>query len=100
MLGGHLASPPVLERDNLFLATAQGKVMKVISFLLYSLPRNLSYKVIFVRRDMQEILASQKKMLDRLEENTNTISDELIAQKFETHLQKITTWIAGQKNIE
>lgn len=89
-----------LQKDSSWVHTMQGKAIKVISFLLYSLPMNLSYKIIFVRRDMQEILASQKKMLDRLGENANTVSDEVIAQKFETHSQKVTKWIAGRKNIE
>ena len=78
----------------------QGKAIKVISFLLYHLPVSLPYKVLFMQRDMQEILASQKKMLDRSERNNNTVSNDVLAQKFEMHLRKITGWIATQKNMD
>ena len=89
-----------LQKDSVWVHTMRGKAMKVISFLLYYLPVSLQYKVIFMQRDLQEILLSQKKMLDRSGQRTHTLKDEVLAQKFETHLQKITKWITTQKNIE
>jgi hypothetical protein len=53
-----------------------------------------------MQRDMQEILASQKKMLDRLGQTNKAVSEAVLARKFESHLQKVTEWIAGQKNME
>ena len=50
--------------DTAWLENAQGKSVKVISALLKHLPSDYRYRVIFMRRDMSEILASQKKMLD------------------------------------
>lgn len=89
-----------LQKDATWIHSMSGKAIKVISFLLYHLPLSLHYKVLFVQRDMQEILASQKKMLDRVGQPTNTVSDDVLAQKFETHLQKVQEWIKAQKNIE
>jgi hypothetical protein len=60
------------ETDRGWLAEARGKAIKVISFLLKSLPPDLNYRVIFIRRDIEEVLASQKKMLARRGETDDT----------------------------
>jgi hypothetical protein len=60
------------ETDRSWLAEGRGRAIKVISFLLKSLPSDLNYRVIFVRRDIEEILASQKKMLARRDETDDT----------------------------
>lgn len=44
---------------------AKGKVTKVISMLLPDLPRDRRYKVVFVLRPIEEIAASQAKMIER-----------------------------------
>ena len=69
------------ETDRGWLAEARGKAIKVISFLLKSLPPDLNYRVIFVRRDIEEILASQKKMLARRGE-TDDIPPERMRESF------------------
>src|ERR671923_2816349 len=48
--------------DFAWLPGAQGKAVKVISALLEFLPSEFNYQVIFMRRRMSEILASQRKM--------------------------------------
>jgi hypothetical protein len=53
------------EKDKSWLAEARGKGVKVISYLLKSLPPRFNYKVVFIRREMEEVLASQRKMLAR-----------------------------------
>jgi len=55
-----------LMKDNSWLGEAEGKVVKVISGLLAFLPDNHEYKIIFMQRDIDEILCSQAKMLERL----------------------------------
>ena len=46
--------------DPTWLAGCRGQVIKVISSLLQSLPTHLNYRVIFVTRDLGEVLASQR----------------------------------------
>jgi hypothetical protein len=46
-----------------WVAEARGKAVKVIAYLLEHLPRNLNYRVIFIVRNLDEVLASQEKML-------------------------------------
>lgn len=75
-----------------------GKVVKVISYLLEFLPTDLTYDVIFMDREIPEILASQKKMLDRRNE-TSTVSDEEMQQQFLTHLKAVKYWVARQPTM-
>ena len=50
--------------DTAWLAEARGKAVKIISFLLTHLPESYDYRVVFMRRDLGEVVASQNQMLD------------------------------------
>jgi Ser-tRNA(Ala) deacylase AlaX len=67
--------------------------------LLTHLPRGHQYDVIFMRRHMSEILASQKKMLVRRGEDPNKISDEELSALFEKHLAQVFDWLNVQTNL-
>lgn len=55
-----------IKDDKSWLPDARGKVVKMISQLLLDLPESAQgYKVVFMRRDINEILASQKQMMIR-----------------------------------
>jgi hypothetical protein len=54
------------ETDKSYLREGRGKALKVISFLIKHLPDENHYRVIFMRRDLDEVLASQDKMIQRL----------------------------------
>ena len=58
----HLHQP---DRDVAWLADARGKAVKIISFLLTWLPETYDYRVIFMRRDLSEVMASQEVMIGR-----------------------------------
>lgn len=77
---------------------AQGKTVKVISYLLEFLPNDLDYDIIFMDREIHEVLASQKKMLARRNE-TSTISDEEMDAQFRSHLKAVKYWLARQPNM-
>ncbi|MBE0672137.1 MAG: sulfotransferase family protein [Anaerolineales bacterium] len=77
---------------------AQGKVVKVISYLLEFLPKDLDYDIIFMDREIHEVLASQKKMLARRNEISN-ISDEEMEAQFRAHLKAIKYWLPRQPNM-
>ncbi|MEW6212524.1 MAG: sulfotransferase family protein [Acidobacteriota bacterium] len=89
-----------LSKDNSWVADARGKVVKVISALLKNLPAGHHYKVVFMRRKMEEILASQRQMLIRRGEPTDTITDEKMAALFSKHLQDIFAWLEQQSNFD
>ena len=64
--------------DKSWLRASRGRAVKVISFLLKDLPPNLNYKVILMRRDLSEVLASQRKMLDRRGETDETPDERML----------------------
>jgi hypothetical protein len=89
-----------IEHDQDWLEDAGDKAVKMIAELLRHLPPTYNYKVIFMRRKMEEILASQRQMMIRRGEPTDRISDEEIARMFRRHLERMEAWIAEQPNMD
>jgi hypothetical protein len=86
--------------DTDWLPDAEGHTVKVISALLEYLPPQYQYQVIFMRREMSEILASQKQMLAQRGESKSDISDEAMAKLFEKHLEQLQGWMVKQPNFK
>ena len=76
------------ETDKSYLKEFRGKIIKIISFLLKDLPETNNYKVVFMRRNLDEILASQTKMLKNRGE-TSESSDEEMLELYKNHLWKV-----------
>jgi hypothetical protein len=70
----------------------------MVSQLLYELPSSERYHIIFMERDLEEMLVSQEKMLARL--NKPSVPRAAIERAFREHLRKVRLWLAGQANIE
>ena len=85
--------------DRTWVRDSRGKAIKVISFLLKSLPADNNYKVIFMRRDLDEVLASQQKMLDRRGEE-NDIDDEQMRDLWKNHLWRSNYMLKNQPQFE
>lgn len=85
-----------LEHDTAWLPEARGKVVKIISALLQHLPPSERYRVVFMRRDLGEVLASQREMLRRRGEPTDATRDEEMARFFTSHLRRVEGWLAAQ----
>lgn len=85
--------------DTAWVQDARGQVVKVISALLEYLPPENEYRVIFMHRSLDEILASQQKMLKRREETGGAVSDEELADLFRKHLAKVSAWLREQPNF-
>jgi hypothetical protein len=89
-----------LEHDKAWLDGARGKVVKVIAALLKHLPPAYAYQIIFMRRSIDEVLASQRQMLIRRGEPTDTLTDDRMGELFRRHVTQVRTWIAEQPNIQ
>jgi broad-specificity NMP kinase len=89
-----------LPEDQAWLQEAKGRVVKIISRLLLHLPPQYAYKVIFMRREMGEILASQNQMLMRRGKPVGTISDEKMAELFQKHLREVEAWMEKQPTMD
>ncbi len=85
--------------DRAWLEDANGRVVKVISALLEYLPTDRHYKVLFMEREIQEVLASQKKMLDHRGE-VSKVTDEEMAEQYRVHLKAVKPWLARQPHME
>lgn len=91
-----------LEKDNSWLDIARGKAIKIVSPLLFHLKTegDYRYKIIFMRRDLDEVLASQRKMADRLKREEDKLEDEKLKQHYIKHLGEIEEWMDNRENIE
>ncbi len=89
----------LVDRQNKWLADGNGKAVKIISALLEYLPPEHHYKVIFMQREIKEILASQQKMLARRNEKSE-VEDAAMQTQFEQHLTAVKYWLARQPNID
>ena len=75
------------ETDKSYVRDARGRVIKVISYLLKYLPTDLNYRVVFSQRNVDEVLASQSKMLERRGEK-DTVPIEKMRELTEGELFK------------
>ncbi|MCP4686423.1 MAG: sulfotransferase family protein [Desulfobacterales bacterium] len=89
-----------LRQDAAWLEEVRGRGVKIISHLLHHLPLHLSYKILFIKREMREVLASQKKMYDRLQKRPDGVADPVLARKFRIHLRTIDAWIREKRNMD
>ncbi len=89
-----------LEKDTAWLESARGKAVKVISQLLGQLPLHKPYKIVFALRKMDEILASQRAMLERRGQPCDRDSDAAIAAAFSRHLRAVQQWLAEHQQME
>ena len=88
-----------LPNENRWLLQADGKAVKIIAQLLRYIPLNARYKVIFMERNLDEILASQEKMLLRMGKSADGDS-MLLKAAFTRQLRDIKAWLQKAPNIE
>lgn len=82
-----------------WLENANGKAVKIISALLEYLPPRYSYKIIFLEREIREVLASQHKMLNHRHEKPKA-EDREIEQQIKQHLSAMKPWLVRQPHME
>jgi hypothetical protein len=83
--------------DTAWLPTTRGKAVKMVSQLLYDLPPSETYRIIFMDRDLDEVLLSQEKMLARL--GRAAAPRNTILQAFKVHLERLDQWLPCQGNM-
>jgi hypothetical protein len=85
--------------EHQWLASASGKVVKVVSPLLEYLPPRHAYKLIFMLRSVSEIVASQRRMLARQGDSPQD-DDAATAARYRRHLSTIESWLVEQAHID
>jgi len=88
-----------LPNDPGCIAEGEGKVVKVISRLLLSLPTGHEYRVIFMQRPLPEVLASQDQMLRRRGTYKEATNPAAIAAAFDKHLKEVYVWLDSRSDM-
>ena len=99
---GYLEYAPVLRTatDASWVAQAPGKAVKVVYALLRQLPPGFEYRVLWMRRRLDEVIASQERMLARRGAPADAgISRERLAAVFAAQLAETETWLAQQPSF-
>ena len=84
-------------QDPSWIAGARGKAVKMVSALLYDLPPSETYRVIFMQREIEEVLESQEKMLRRL--GRPAAPRDQMRPSFALHLERLFEWLPRQRNM-
>ncbi len=87
------------KQDPSWLDTARGRVVKMVYLLLYDLPADRSYRVIFMKRDLREVVRSQADMLARRQTRGADLTDSQMIKAFQGQLAKIQRWLDEQSNF-
>jgi len=87
-----------LQRDSSWLVEADGKAIKVIAQLLKYLPQQFEYKVIFIERNIKEVLISQQKMLEKLGQK-HPSNNDILSKVFQKQIADTQKWLERQNNI-
>lgn len=87
-----------LQTDARFLQRAGGKAIKVVSALLSDLPNDMPYKILFMQRHLDEVIASQRAMLQRQGKALRP-DDQDMTQRFDRHIRDVLTWLTRQPHM-
>jgi hypothetical protein len=92
---GYFEFEPVkrTKQDSSWLGQAGGRAVKMVHLLLRDLPADRSYRVILMRRNLGEVVLSQRLMLERLGRDTGKMSDERKAEIFAAQLDETERWL-------
>jgi hypothetical protein len=81
------------------IAEAEGKVVKVISQLLFALPAGREYRVIFMQRPLPEVVASQAEMIRRRGTTGAPLPPAALIAGLGAHLNQVNAWLKDKSNI-
>ena len=88
-----------LHADASWLDQARGKAVKIVAPLLPYLPQSETYRIIFMRRDLQHVIGSQRAMLARLQKEGARLSDGALMRAYTGQLVRAQAWLERQSNI-
>ena len=91
-----LSAATRLRSDARFLQVCRGRVVKLVAPLVLELPPQPVCRVLFVERDLGEILASQRAMLERQGKPASTANDPVLERGFESVLARCRAWLARE----
>lgn len=99
--GGYYEYEPVksLKEESGWVEGARGRAVKVIYKLVYDLPPGIPYRILFLTRDLAEVVASQEKMLERNGTTAGGVPAEVMIQLFQSEILAFRDWVSVQPGI-
>jgi len=85
--------------DSSWLQGSEGSAVKMVYRLLYDLPQDRNYRVLFMRRNLDEVLASQQVMLNR-HGAADKVSDAQMMKLFRAEIDSFYKWVEGKSHID
>jgi hypothetical protein len=89
----------LLPRQPDCIAETEGKVVKVISQLLFALPAGHEYRVIFMQRPLPEVVASQAEMIRRRGTTGAALAPAALIAGLGAHLNQVNAWLKNKADI-
>ena len=86
--------------DHSWIPEVRGGVFKLVAQLLVHLPKGERYKVVFMDRDLREIVKSQKVMLDRLGREGGRLTDSRMMQTLDAQLSAVERMLSRRDEIQ
>lgn len=88
-----------LMKDKSILNDINNQAVKIVIHLLNNLPLKYSYKIIFMRRPLAEVVKSQRNMLSRLGKEPKRDQNS-VAQSYKRMIEKFNVWANRMPNVE
>lgn len=89
-----------LHRDQTWLPAARGKAVKIVAHLLPYLAEGEEYRVIFMHRALEEVVASQSAMLARLGRQGAGLAAREMGRVFAGQLVRVQEWLKRAPNVQ
>jgi hypothetical protein len=89
----------LLPKDPACIAEAEGKAVKVISQLLFALPAGREYRIIFMERPLEEVVASQAEMIRRRGTSGAAVPQAALIAGLRAHLNQVNAWLAQRPEL-
>lgn len=89
-----------LPKDTTWLQDAKGKAVKVLGEQIKHLPEGYRYKVIFMERELDEVIESQEKMLIRKGKDPDEISKDELKSILSDYMSMLKKQISSHKDMD
>ncbi len=99
---GYYEFEPVKQtkKDASWLAQAPGKVVKMVHLLLMDLPEGYEYRVVFMRRKLEEVIRSQDVMLERKGKGSAGLSADKMMSIFQKQIDDVDAWVKERPHFK
>jgi tetratricopeptide (TPR) repeat protein len=89
-----------LASNAAWVPEARGKVVKIVAPLLPRLPGTEYYRILMMQRDLTEVIASQRAMLERLGRPGSALEEDRLAASLTQQMEQVTLWCSGQDHVQ